>query len=509
MVESRAVPEAFAPNWKHAEDAMIPAERGVRERLSRDEAQSLISEFGENASTIPERVARARSWLVLELFELAWNELTSVERIVPAGRLRARVRADLFILSYYLARAVDEQRWAEAIEAEAETEPAILADLHLGLALRSAARNDLHQALRHVHFGLDLAGTMKERHPRESLPLLRTKAHLLAQAACYRDALATCEAAAARALALSDPWETGRCEYSRGFVLWSQGRPVEAIIEFDRALAHTEFAGSSLPRWIRCCRARALAMLGRVDEAETDLAESSHRLPDDLAYLAIARGQPEVAAAILAAHVADPDPFVYALRGIAQTLLGAVADAERSLISAEAAFEAGGLTHFALATEIHLAYCKDQKRRGAGRAIVRRAVASLMSRGAHSFAWPHPSVVSWVRRAVADDPRSASFAGNVLEEGHRVPVAVRLRELGLTRRESEILLYMSLRSGQGTLTRKALAAGLEISANTLRVHIMRMRSKLEVRTRGDGALIAALCDAIGDVTGDVPSAGRR
>lgn len=469
-------------------------QRALWGRVGRKDAERAAAAIGEHARSIEERMARARSWIVLELYEPAWNELTIIERGVPPGRLRARIRADILILSYYLARQIDEAALARSAEAEAESDRGVLADLHLGLALRATARNDLHEAIRQVYFGLDVAGLAHdERQPREILPLLRVQAHVLAQAACYRDAAQASERALALAQQIGDAWEIGRSAYSKGFVLWCQGRPHEAIADFDNALALTERAASSLPRWIRCSRARAFAMLGRVNEAEVDLAGSSHHLPEDVAYLAIARGEPEVAANVLEPLVSEGDPFVLALFGISQSLKGRAREGESHLAAAEVAFATGGLTHYALATQVHLGFCREEHRSGAGQARARSAAAELMERGARGFAWPHPSVASWVRRAAAGDSRLTGFADPRYGVLSKVPVAARLREVGLTSREAEIVLHISARlGGSSAPARKTLAAELGISPGTLRVHIMRIRNKLDVGGRGDAALVAAL-----------------
>lgn len=372
-----------------------------------------------------------------------------------------------------MARQIDEIALGEAIEREAGGDLRVLTDLHLGLSLRATARNDLHEALREVHLGLDLAEGQHQRGARDRLALLRVKAHLLAQAASYREALQASELAVTLSRPLDDAWELGRPTYSKGFVLWCQGRPQEAVMAFDEALALTQAAGSSLPRWIRCSRARALATMGRSSEAEEDLAASSHHLPEDVAYLAISRNEPEVAATVLEPLVAGGDPFLQAIYGIAQSLLGRSASGEEHLAAAEVALAAGGLAHYALAVQIHLGFCKEQRRQGSGRAMARRAAADLVTRGARTFAWPHPAATSWVCRIVAADPELASFARPRGYGGKpEVPLATRLREMGLTSRETEVALRVAQSSGSvAPVTRKSLAAELGISANTLRVHI--------------------------------------
>lgn len=463
-------------------------------RVGWHDAERLALEIGERPRSIEERLARARCWAILELYEPAWSELSTLEREVPASRLRARIRADLLILSYYLARQLDEAAFANAVEAEAESERGTLADLHLGLALRATARNDLHEAIRQVHFGLDIAKLAQEQQPRELLPLLRVQAHVLAQAACYQDAVRAAELALALSRPIGDTWEFGRSVYSKGFVLWCEGRPREAIVDFNDALALTQAAASSLPRWIRCSRARAFAMVGRLDEAEMDLAASSHHLPEDVAYLAIVRGEPEVAETVLEPHLSGGDPFVLSLFGISQSLLGLSRQGEEHLAAAEAAFAVGGLRHYALAAQIHLGFCRDQRRHGAGRARARVAATDLASRGARGFAWPHPAIASWFGRVIAAEPQLAGFAASAPAEAEQpVPVAARLREVGLTPREAEIAVRVGAQAGDPSApTRKTLAAELGISPNTLRVHMMRIRDKLELVARGDSALEAAL-----------------
>lgn len=458
-------------------------------RLSREHAELLAREIGGHPRSVEERVARARAWMVMEVYEPAWNELKVLEAATPKGRLRARILTDLLLLSYYLARDVDETEASATIETEAGGEPTVLADLHLGLANRAIARNDAHAALRHLYVGMDLA-KLNQEDARGLLALLRVRAHVLAQAGCYREAQKTAEEAMAIAEPLDDDWEIGRCSYTTGFALWCQGRALDAIVEFDQALARTKSYESPFRRWIRCSRARALAMLGRTSEADEDLAASSLTLPEDIAYLAIARGDPSTAAAVLAIHATSRDPFVVALTGIAGSLLGSTESAQHSLSRAQVSFASGGLHHYALSTQIHLAYCSGQLRHGAGASRAKAAATSLTERGATSFAWPHKAIVGWVRRVTGSEPALASFARSRPDDPGPMPLVQKLREIGLTPREAEIATHLDTMAP--TRSRKELAKQLGISPHTLRVHLMRMRSKLDLTARGDVALRSVL-----------------
>lgn len=190
-------------------DAPDAIRGAIWERPSHQHAEALLTEIGDVARTIGQRIARARCWIALEVYEPAWNELSEIERRLPPGRLRARVRADLVILSYYLARDIDDAMQS-AIEGEAESDPAVFADLHLGLALRATGRNELHEALKHLYLGLDVAKLAQKQRPRDVLALLRVQAHVLAQAACYRDALLAADLALSTSRAIGDDWEVGR-----------------------------------------------------------------------------------------------------------------------------------------------------------------------------------------------------------------------------------------------------------------------------------------------------------
>lgn len=193
---------------------------------------------------------------------------------------------------------------------------------------------------------------------------------------------------------------------------------------------------------------------------------------------------------VLDQQLANGDPSVLALMGIAETLLGQYDKAASHLQDAETKFAAAGLLHFAFGTQIHLGYCKSQRRRASGEAAARAAIRSLVDRGARSFAWPHAAVLNWIRRLTAATPRLTFFGRQGPIESRQLPLAVRLQQFGLTGRELEIAVRVS--DEAAGRTRKQLAAELRISTNTLRVHVMRIRHKLEVAKRGDPAIREAI-----------------
>lgn len=444
----------------------------------------MVVALGDRPRTLEQRLARARSWLALELFEPAWGELSSLDQVVGSGSpLRARIRADLLIASYYLARDIDETSFSFSIQEEAGPDAAVIADMHLALAMRATARNDLHAALKELYFAFDAAKLLRGISPRTILAVTRVHAHVLAQAACYADAERASAKAVALAESLRDPWEIVRSVYTRGFVWWCQGHSDEAIRAFDDALAQIAEPDSALARWIRCSRARALGALGRMDEADEEMSRSAHHLPEDVAYLAVVRGEPDVAMLALES-CPETDPFVMALLGITKTVSGKHSVGQRLLERAGRMFSAGGLFHYAFGVGVHVAYAKSLRRRGAGVGTAALAAAALSARGAKSFAWPHPALVAWLKQC-RSDPGLAAFARGLSVPAEQTSLGQRLRELGLTARESEILTCIRAEPSE---SRKQLAAKLQVSPSTLRVHLTRIRAKLDVSSRGDRAL---------------------
>src|SRR5207247_10083132 len=117
---------------------------------------------------------------------------------------------------------------------------------------------------------------------------------------------------------------------------------------------------------------------------------------------------------------------------------------------------------------------------GRGRAAERDAAARPLARIIRARA------EAAVRRAKTDD--ATAVGASALDEA-----TFYLRTVGLTWRELGILREMELLSREGKrLDRASLAGRLGVSPNTLRVHLTRIRAKLDVgEKRGDEVLLSA------------------
>ena len=149
--------------------------------------------------------------------------------------------------------------------------------------------------------------------------------------------------------------------------------------------------------------------------------------------------------------------------------------------------------------------------RGGGNARATQLVRDIALRGGEGFAYYLPDVAAWLGRAatvegdarrvarvlqtrgdaavrLAKNDAASAVAASALDEA-----TFYLRAVGLTWREIGVLHEIEkLQLEQTRLERAALAERLGLSPETLRVHITRIRAKLDVGDRrGDAVLLEA------------------
>src|SRR5207244_3917469 len=189
---------------------------------------------------------------------------------------------------------------------------------------------------------------------------------------------------------------------------------------------------------------------GEMADGDRLARQSATGAAEDHAHLALLRGETDVADRILArAPIGFPEDeqFRNNVRAIVRAEKGDPRGGVRMLDEAAKEFEARGMAHWALGAAVHAA--------------------------------------NW-RRAKSDS--AAPVGSSALDEA-----TFYLRTVGLTWRELGILREMELLSREGKrLDRAALADRLNVSPNTLRVHLTRIRAKLDVGDkRGDEILLSA------------------
>ena len=170
------------------------------------------------------------------------------------------------------------------------------------------------------------------------------------------------------------------------------------------------------------------------------------------------------------------------------------------------------MAHWALGAQVHAAYWRESLVRGGGASRAAGLVRDIGSRGGEGFAYYLPEVAAWLGKAAERDPAARELARKISahadaalrrakSDSGAAPVGSSaldeatfyLRTVGLTWRELGILREMELLSREGKrLDRASLADRLGVSPNTLRVHLTRIRAKLDVGDkRGDEVLLSA------------------
>jgi DNA-binding CsgD family transcriptional regulator len=169
------------------------------------------------------------------------------------------------------------------------------------------------------------------------------------------------------------------------------------------------------------------------------------------------------------------------------------------------------MTHWALGANVHAAFNRDAIVRGGGSARAAQIVRDISVRGGEGFAYYLPDVAAWLGRAAEFDGearrvarllrargdaavrRAKSDAASAVAASALDEATFYLRAVGLTWREIGVLHEMEkLQAVQKPIARIELAARLSLSPETLRVHITRIRAKLDVgERRGDAVLLEA------------------
>ena len=262
------------------------------------------------------------------------------------------------------------------------------------------------------------------------------------------------------------------------------------------------------------CLARARMERGEIATGDRLGRQSGAGAPEDLAHIALLRGEAEVAERILArAPTGFPadEHFRAFVRGIVKGRRGDPRGGVRLLDEVAKEFESRGMGHWALGAAVHAAFHREALVRGGGNTRAVQLVRDIASRGGESFAYYLPDVASWLGRAAERDPEAGTLARLITTRGD---AAVRrakrdaasaaaasaldeatfyLRAVGLTWREIGVLHEIEKVQLDGRpVQRSELAKRLELSPETLRVHITRIRAKLDIGDRrGDAVLLEA------------------
>ena len=484
--------------------------------VSRTDAERLLPTLSIGRSSLDRRVLRARCLVSVESFDVAWSELSACRVQAKEPLLAARIAVDLIHLAYYLVRWDEVSPLVKAAERHAAADPLLLAELRLALSLNRTSANEITAALTEARFGEDALGAAPRGRARDlvSARLQRQLAHLLAHAGDYVGAQAAAEANARFAAKVGDPWESAWATYTGGFAQWYAGRNDEAVEAFAKAEEGLRSYGTSAWRYTLLCLARARMERGEIATGDRLSRQSAAGAPEDLAHIALLRGEAEVAERILTrapkGFPAD-EHFRDFVRGIVKGRRGDPRGAVRLLDEVGKEFEARGMSHWALGASVHAAFNRDAFVRGGGTARAAQLVRDIAVRGGEGFAYYLPDVAAWLGRASEADGDARKVARVLKARGD---AAVRrgrsdaasgvaasaldeatfyLRAMGLTWREIGVLHEIEkLQAEQLRVERSELATRLGLSPETLRVHITRIRAKLDVGDRrGDTVLLEA------------------
>jgi hypothetical protein len=484
--------------------------------LSRAEAERLLPTFSVGKQTLERRILRARCLKYVESFDVAWAELTALHAQTKDPLLAARIAVDLVHLAYYLVRGDEIARLVQQAQRHAATDPLMLAELRLGMSINNTAANQVTTALTDARWAEDALAAAPRGRSKDLVTarVQRQLAHLLAHTGDYVGAVAAAEATSRFATKVGDPWESAWAIYTNGFAHWYGGKNDPAVEEFTRAEEGLRSYGTSAWRYTLLCLARARMERGEIATGDRLGRQSGAGAPEDLAHIALLRGEAEVAERILTrtpkGFPAD-EHFRDFVRGIVKGRRGDPRGAVRLLDEVGKEFESRGMGHWALGAAIHAAFNREQLVRGGGNARAVQLVRDLASRGGEGFAYHLPDVAAWLGRAAERDPEARLLARTLKLRGD---AAVRraktdaasasaasaldeatyyLRAIGLTWREIGVLHEIEKLQTEGKhVERVELANRLDLSPETLRVHITRIRAKLDIGDRrGDTVLLEA------------------
>lgn len=484
--------------------------------LSRSDAERLLPQLSVGRQTLERRVLRARALKLVESFDVAWSELDALLGQAKDERLAARIAIDLIGLAYYLVRVDDLPRLTRIAQRAAPADSLMVAELRLGLSINKTAANEVTDALKEVRRAEDALGAAPLGRPRDLVTarVQRQLAHLLAHAGDYAGSAAAADATVRAAARIGDPWEQAWSTYTRGFAHWYAGRNDEAIDDFAKAEEGLRGYGTAAWRYTLLCLARARMERGEIANGDRLARQSGTGGPEDLAHVALLRGEAEIAERILArapkGFPAD-EHFRDFVRGLVKARRGDPRGAVRLLEEVGREFEARGMSHWALGAALHAAFAREAMVRGGGATRAIHLVRDIAARHGEGFAYYLPDVAAWLGRIAERDEearsvgrtlkargdaalrRAKSDAGSALAATALDEATYYLRASGLTWREIGVLHEMEQLQREGkTVERSELARRLVLSPETLRVHITRIRAKLEVTGgRGDAVLLEA------------------
>ena len=484
--------------------------------LSRADAERLLPELTAGRQTLERRLLRARCLKYLESFDIAWAELTAVLPLVKDALTQARVAVDLMHLSYYLVRREDFERYRAMAQQPAAGDPLIFAEWHLGCSIVDTASNLISQALMHARQSEDALQVAPKGRGRDLVTtrVQRQLAHLLSHAGDYIGARAAAEQTVKHAARLSDPAEAAWATYTVGFVDWFGGRLDGAVDAFTKAEAELRQYGSSVWRHTLLCLARAKLERGELTEGERLAKQSATGAAEDHGHIALLRNEAEVADIILTRAgkgLPEDEQFRDFVRAIVTAKKGDPRRGVRMLELATREFEARGMDHWAIGAAVHAAFWRESIVRGGGTSRAAALVRDIGTRGGEGFAYYLPDVAAWLGRAAERDPQAKALGRAIRARAEAAQQRAKadagegagasaldeatfgLRAMGLTWREIGILREMEQLSREGRrLDRDQLAGRLGVSPNTLRVHLTRIRAKLDVvDKRGDEVILEA------------------
>ncbi|MDQ6857962.1 MAG: LuxR C-terminal-related transcriptional regulator [Chloroflexota bacterium] len=484
--------------------------------LSRAEAERLLPALGVGKQSLERRILRARCLRYVESFDVAWAELSALHPQTKDPLLAARIAVDLVHLAYYLVRGDEVPRLARQAERQAATEPLMLAELRLGTSVNHTAANEVTHALTDARWAEDALAAAPAGRSRDLVVarVQRQLAHLLSHTGDYVGAASAADATARAAAKLADPWESAWATYTSGFAHWYAGKNDPAVDAFTRAEEGLRVYGTSAWRYTLLCLARARMERGEIATGDRLGRQSGAGAPEDLAHIALLRGEAEVAERILArapkGYPAD-EHFRDFARGIVKGKRGDPRGAVRLLDDVAKEFESRGMGHWSLGAAVHAAFNREALVRGGGAARAIQLVRDIAVRGGEGFAYYLPDVAAWLGRAAERDPDAQQLARVLVARGDLAARRAKsdsasavaasaldeatfyLRAVGLTWREIGVLHEMEkLQTAGARVERAELAKALDLSPETLRVHITRIRAKLDVRERrGDAVLLEA------------------
>jgi hypothetical protein len=253
---------------------------------------------------------------------------------------------------------------------------------------------------------------------------------------------------------------------------------------------------------------------GEIVDGDRLARQSATGAPEDHAHLALLRGEADVADRILTrapTGFPEDEQFRNNVRALVRAQKGDPRGGVRMLDEAAKEYEARGMGHWALGAAVHAAYWRETLVRGGGASRAAGLVRDIGKRGGEGFAYYLPEVASWLGHSAERDPSARELARKIRAHAESAlrraktdsaaavgssaldEATFYLRTVGLTWRELGILREMELLSREGKrLDRASLADRLGVSPNTLRVHLTRIRAKLDVGDkRGDEVLLSA------------------